>query len=161
MLAFNIWGTLQSALRNPPGLTTQFNAVTQVDQSEIDSLIEFLEAEAEYRGYTNYWVAYPLAFLSDERMIFVPRLPYHIDFRYAARDDRYAPYGEMVERSTRSALITTHHPELDRKIRDSFGELGVAWNETSIGDFMVFYDLQPPIGDIGLLNLTETGAFEP
>ena len=31
LLVYQGWGTLDSALRNPPGITTQFSAITQVD----------------------------------------------------------------------------------------------------------------------------------
>ena len=50
VLAFNLWGHIQTAIRNPPGLTTQFDAVTQIDHRYDASLIEFLEAEGEERG---------------------------------------------------------------------------------------------------------------
>ena len=41
--------------------------------------MDFLEAEGLERGYSNYWVSYRIAFLSGERLIFVPRLPYKAD----------------------------------------------------------------------------------
>jgi hypothetical protein len=85
VLAYNAWGTAQCTLRYPPGLTTQFNAVTQVDTRASADLIAFLLEHGERRGYANYWVSYPLAFLSQEELIFTPRLPYHTDFRYTER----------------------------------------------------------------------------
>ncbi len=157
VLGFNLWGTLEAALRNPPGITTQFDPVTQVDQSEIDSLIEFLEAEQETRGYTNYWVAYPLAFRSEERLIYIPRLPYHTDFRYTERDDRYAPYRAQVEASERVAYITTHHEALNERIRDTLLGNGIAWKEAEVGDFQVFYALSWPIDPASILALPEEG----
>jgi len=141
VLAFNLWGNLEAALRNPPGITTQFDAVTQVDHRYDADLIEFLRSEGEPRGYTNYWVAYPLAFLSDETLIYVPRLPYHQDFRYTPRDDRYPPYSEVVTQAERVAYITTRHPALDDRLREGFIELGVSFREIAIGDYHVFYGL--------------------
>ncbi len=70
-----LWGIVDSASRNPPGITTQFDPVARVDTRAYGDLVAFLEAHDERAGYTNYWVAYPLAFLSQERLIFVPRLP--------------------------------------------------------------------------------------
>ncbi len=141
ILIFNGWGNLECALRNPPGLTTQFAPNTQVDQRYMGELIEFLEMNGETRGYTNYWVAYPLAFQSEEELIFIPRLPYHQDFRYTSRDDRYEPYRVAVAEAERVAYITTLHPALDGVLRVEFERLGVGWKEKQIGDFQVFFDL--------------------
>ena len=114
--------------------------------------MEFLRQEGEDRGYTNYWVSYPLAFLSREELIFVPRLPYHLDFRYTERDDRYEPYDDLVAESDHAAYITTNHPALDELLRSGFIQDGLTWQEIQIGDYHVFYDLSAPIrpNDIGL-----------
>ncbi|MCX6070922.1 MAG: glycosyltransferase family 39 protein [Chloroflexi bacterium] len=141
LLAFNLWGTVDSALRNPPGITTQFDPVARIDTGSYDELAEFLEAQGERTGYTNYWVAYPLAFLSHERLIYVPRLPYHEDFRYTARDDRYAPYDVIVGGSSRVAYITTNHPALNDALRSRFGTQGITFAEADVGGFHVFYGL--------------------
>ncbi len=141
VLTYHLGGVLQSAFRYPPGITTQFYAPARVDHRRMQELIDFLHASGEERGYTNYWVAYPLAFLSDERLIFIPRLPYHPDFRYTERDDRYPPYDDMVDQAQRVAYIVTHHPDLEHKLRQEFLILGVTWKETQIGDYHIFYDL--------------------
>ena len=96
----------------------------QVDHRYDQALIDFMRQQDERRGYGNYWVAYPLAFLSGEDLIFVPRLPYHPDFRYTERDDRYLPYDEQVSRSQRVAYITTNHPDLDEYLRSQFQGAG-------------------------------------
>jgi 4-amino-4-deoxy-L-arabinose transferase-like glycosyltransferase len=141
LLVYQGWGTLDCATRNPPGITTQFNAVTQVDMRYQEDLIQFLRSEGETRGYTNYWVAYPTAFLSGEELIFAPRLPYHEDLRYTARDNRYAPYAAQVLAAPRVAYITTHNPNLDQKLTEGFQRLGIAWQERRIGDYRVYYRL--------------------
>lgn len=157
VLVYNLWGTVQSAQTYPPGITTQFDAVAQVDHRYMPALMAFLREHGETRGYTNYWVAYPLAFLSQEEIIFVPRLPYHEDFRYTPRDDRYPPYDDVVTRSERVAYITTNHPALDARLREGFQSLGVDFSERQIGDYHVFYALsrvvrpeEVGIGRIGL-----------
>ncbi len=141
LLVYNLGGVVQSARRYPPGLTTQFDAVTQVDHRYLPALMDFLREQGETRGYTNYWVAYPLAFRSQEGLIFVPRLPYHEDFRYTPRDDRYLPYDALVTDAERAAYITTNHPALDARLRAYFAAQGVTWQETQIGDYHVFYAL--------------------
>jgi hypothetical protein len=141
LVAFNWWGTVQSATGFPPGLTTQFDIVAQVDQRSLAELMTFLRANGEIRGYTNYWVAYPLAFQSQEELIFVPRLPYHEDLRYTPRDDRYPPYDSLVGMSPRVAYITSRNPALNAKLKLGFSRLGVSYREEAIGDFDVFYAL--------------------
>lgn len=141
ILLFNLGGIIQSVKKFPPGLTTQFDAVTQVDHRDMDRLIRFLDQEGVDRGYTNYWVAYPLAFLSDEELVFIPRLPYHHDFRYTERDDRYPPYVPLVEESKQIGYITTNHPALNEYLRSQFISRGVDWSEAQIGDYQVFYNL--------------------
>jgi hypothetical protein len=141
VLAFNTWGTLECALRTPPGLTTQFDAQTRIDQRDDPALMEFLLENGETTGYSTYWVSYPLAFKSEEALVFVPDLPYHLDLRHTARDNRYEPYAQRVEAAERAAFITVNHPALDRRLRDGFNVLSVQWQEQQIGDYRVFYGL--------------------
>lgn len=145
VLVYNLWGTVQSALHFPPGVTTQFYGPAQVDHRYDQVLIDFLRQHDERRGYGNYWVAYPLDFLSGEELIFVPRLPYHPDFRYTERDDRYQPYDDMVSQAQHVAYITTNHPDLDKYLRGKFKALGATWQEIQIGDYHVFYALSQPV----------------
>jgi 4-amino-4-deoxy-L-arabinose transferase-like glycosyltransferase len=145
VLIFNLWGIVQTAGQNPPGITTQFDPIAQVDHSYLPELIEFLDAEGESTGYTNYWVAYPLAFLSDERLIFTPRLPYHQDFRYTDRDDRYAPFGEVVTQSPTRAFITTNFAELNQILGESLDQHKIEFEVTEIGPYTVFHGLSEVI----------------
>jgi hypothetical protein len=146
VLIFNLWGSAQAASKNPPGITTQFDPIAQVDHSYLPELIEFLDAEGESTGYTNYWVAYPLAFLSDERLIYTPSLPYHQDFRYTDRDDRYAPYGEFVAQSPSKAYITTNFHELNQILGESLVQREIEFEVTEIGPYTVFHGLSDSIG---------------
>jgi 4-amino-4-deoxy-L-arabinose transferase-like glycosyltransferase len=141
ILIFNLYGTIEVARSYPPGLTTQFDSVTWIDHRYIQELIAFLEKQNERRGYTNYWISYPLAFLSEESLIYTPRLPYHEDFRYTSRDNRYPAYDLEVEQSERVAYITSNHPDLDEYLRESFRDAGISWKEAKIGDYHVFYAL--------------------
>lgn len=141
VIGYHLWGTLQCAWRNPPGLTTQFYEPSIIDHQLDQSLIDFLKEEGELVGYTNYWVSYPLAFHSEETLVFVPRLPYHLDLRYTPRDDRYLPYTDQVTGSSQVAYITTRSPALDQHLRAGFEELNITWREHQIGDYRVYYRL--------------------
>jgi hypothetical protein len=145
VLGFNTWGTLECAFRNPPGISTQFDQSTVIDHRYDEELIEFLHENGETRGITNYWVSYPLAFQSNEEVIFIPLLPYHKDLRYTSRDNRYKPYLELVAASRRIAFITTNTPDLDKLLRKKMEELKINWDETKIGDYRIFYELSQPV----------------
>lgn len=145
VLIFNLTGIVQCALRFPPGLTTQFDAVTILDHRYMPDLIKFLKENGETRGYSNYWVAYPLAFLSEEEIIFTPGLPYHQDLRYTPRDDRYPAYTALVKNSSRVAYITTKNPALDDYLVKKFIGAGVSWDEKYIGDYHIYYNLSRAI----------------
>lgn len=152
VIFFNLWGTIQSAQRFPPGFTTQFYAPTRIDHRYDQALIDFLQAHGESYGYSNYWVSYPLAFLSQEKLVYLPALPYHQDFRYSQRDDRYHPYREKLQSAEKVAYITTHHAALDAKLRKMFSARGITWQEKTIGDYHVFYQLSALIhpNDMGM-----------
>jgi len=138
---FNLTGIVQSASRFPPGLITQFDVETTLDHRYMPDLIKFLKENGEIRGYSNYWVAYPLAFLSEEEIIFTPGVPYHQELRYTPRDDRDPAYTALVENSSRVAYITTKNPALDDYLVEEFIKAGISWNEKYIGDYHVYYNL--------------------
>ena len=141
VVIFNWWGNVQCAATFPPGITTQFAPNTQVDQRSLPELMTFLRAQGETRGYTNYWVEFPLAFFSHDELLFAARLPYHLDFQYTPRYDRYLPYAQAVAASPRAAYITTLHEPLNERLRRGLAGLGVTFQEHQIGDFHVFYAL--------------------
>lgn len=144
-LLFHALGTVECARRNPPGITTQFDQVAQIDMRNMQPLMDFLQSSGETRGYSNYWVSYPLAFLSREQLIFTPRLPYHADLRYTPRDNRYAPYDLVVAQSARIAYITTRNPALDALLQRELAARGITYQIHRVGDFTVYYDLSARI----------------
>jgi 4-amino-4-deoxy-L-arabinose transferase-like glycosyltransferase len=139
ILVFHTVGTVQCWLAYPPGFTTQFDTSTVHDQRDRPALIEFLSENSLDRGYTTYWISYPLAFLSDESLIYVPRLPYHRDFAYTSRDSRYEPYEALVRSADQISYITANQPWLDEYLRDRFTELNINWREQKVGEFQVFF----------------------
>ncbi|HEX7556041.1 MAG TPA: hypothetical protein VF338_05405, partial [Leptolinea sp.] len=145
IVLYNGLGTWQAASKFPPGITTQFDAVSWIDHRYDTDLINFLRNSGEFRGYSNYWVSYPLAFESREDIIFSPRLPYHPDLRYTSRDDRYPAYTDLVASSPKTAYITTFNPALDEALRLGFSRLGITWQEKVIGDFHIYYQLSRPV----------------
>jgi len=159
VLIFNLVGTAQAALKNPPGITTQFEEITQVDHRYDAELIHFLRERGQTRGYGNYWVAYPIAFLSNEEIILAPHLPYKADLRYTSRDDRYPPYTQAVEQAANVVYVTTNHPKLDALLRQGFARLGVTYREMQIGSYHVFHDLSRRVSPPDVLpsSMTKNG----
>lgn len=145
IILYQLMGNVQAIIKNPPGLTTQFYTPAQVDMKAMPELIDFLKTHKETIGYSNYWISYPLAFLSNEEIIFIPTLPYHPDFRYSERDNRYPPYNDLIDSSSRAAYITSFNPQLDKFLNSTFSNEGVEYKETQIGDFHIFYDLSKKI----------------
>ncbi len=156
LLAYQAAGTADCAAHNPPGITTQFDAVAQLDQRDLPEVIDFLRKNGETRGYTNYWVSFPLAFLSDETMIFTARLPYHLSLVYTARDDRYPPYDSLVENAERTAYITTNNPELDAALESAFKRLDVDYQIEQIGDFRIYYNLSRAVRPEEIVELLQS-----
>ena len=141
LVGYNVAGTLAAAVQNPPGITTQFDPVTWIDHSHDQELIDFLLANDETRGYTNYWVQTPIAFLSGERIISAARLPYHLALDYTPRDDRYPPFTQAAREAPKAFYITVNHPKLDALIEERLTELGVTFRERAIGNYQIFYAL--------------------
>ncbi len=144
-LGYNLWGNVRSILRDPPGLTTQFDLISHLPHEYDAHLIRFLDSVGADRGYSNYWVSYRLAFLTRERLIFTPRLPYKADLSYTFADERYRPYAEAVAAADRVAYVTSNLPALDEFLRGRFAALGVRYAERAVGPYTVFYDLSRPV----------------
>ena len=150
IIGYNVAGSILAATQRPPGITTQFDRVTWIDHDRDQELMEFLLAHGERRGYTNYWVAHPIAFLSGEQIISTARLPYHLDLSYTRRDDRYPPYAQAVAESPRAFYVTTNHPPLDGLLREQLAALAVIFSEETIGNYHIFYNLSRKVTPEGL-----------
>jgi hypothetical protein len=132
-----------TAATSPTGLTTQFDLVSHVPNNHDADLIALLDEEEIQHGYTNYWVAFRLAFLSGERMQFSAALPYKRDLSYNPADNRYPPYDEAIAQAERIAYITTNLPELDAWLEEDWAAQGITYEETQVGVFHVYYDFRP------------------
>jgi 4-amino-4-deoxy-L-arabinose transferase-like glycosyltransferase len=139
-----------AAANSPTGLTTQFDLVSHVPNDHDAELIAFLDEQRICNGYTNYWVAFRIAFLSGERMQFSSALPYKTSLDYNPADNRYPPYVEATEQAERIAYITTNLPELDARLEADWAEQGITYQETHIGAFHVYYGFEPGVRPISV-----------
>jgi 4-amino-4-deoxy-L-arabinose transferase-like glycosyltransferase len=145
LLGFNLLGNGLAIQQTPPGLTTQFDASNRFDNQHDDDLIAFLREIDVTRGYSNYFVAFRIAFLSDEQIILSSQLPYKPDLSYNPADDRYPSYTAQVDRADEVVYITTIHPILDALLAERLSAAQVTYSERQIGPYHLFYDLTRPI----------------
>jgi len=130
---------------SPEKITTQFDPISSFDNSYDEQLLTFLDKHHLTRGYTNYFVAFRLIFVSGEKFIYSPEIPYKSTLSYTPLDNRYPLYGKLVDESDKVAYITTNHPVLDQVLRGEFDRLKVTFLEKSIGPYHIFYNLSRPV----------------
>jgi 4-amino-4-deoxy-L-arabinose transferase-like glycosyltransferase len=149
-----------AALQGPLGITTQFNPVTNVPTEDDAALIDFLTREGLTHGYTQHWLAFRLAFRSQERVQYSPILPYIPNLVYKLADNRYPPYtvatAQAQTRGERIAYLTANMPEFDALLRRTLAAQNISYRTEQIGPFTIYYDfsadLRPPTLDL-LLGL--------
>ncbi|MBN1202853.1 MAG: glycosyltransferase family 39 protein [Anaerolineae bacterium] len=149
VIGYYVLGQVTAAYTSP-GFTTQFDPVSHLDNDHDDALIAFLSEHDLDRGYTNYWVAFRLAFLTGERMQYSAALPYKKNLSYNAADNRYKPYVEATARADRVAYITTRLPALDERLEAAFAERGITYRLETIGPFHVYYDFSEHVTPVEL-----------
>ncbi len=160
-LSYNLWGNVRSVLENPPGITKQFDPISQIPPDHDAELVAFLDSIGADRGYSNYWVTFRFAFLTQERIIFSPRLPYKIDLSYTYGDDRYPPYSSAVQAAPKVVYVTSNHPALDLLIEQRLEQLHITFDERKIGPYTVFYDLSRKVtpDDLGPFGAVSGAAI--
>lgn len=149
LVGVNVLGTVIALRTVPPGLTPQFDPATDFTNDSDLAVIDFLKQHGAQYGYTTYWVAYRLAFLSGEMVILTPALPYKASLIYTPAD-RYPPYTAAVARAEHPVYLTANLPQLDRLIVQQFEAHGIAFQRQAVGPYTVFYDLSRPITPVEL-----------
>lgn len=129
-----------AAANSPTGFTTQFDLVSHIPNDHDTELIEFLEAHNLNNGYTNYWVAIRLAFLSGEQLQYSSALPYKTTLDYNPADNRYPAYAQATANAEQVAFITTNLPALDAQLETIFAAQGLTYQQTQIGAYHVYYN---------------------
>ncbi len=157
-------GVTWRVAHGPGGLSPVFVASSRVHAAAQVRLRDFLLAHDLTTGYTNYWIAYPLAFLSHEALRYTPRLPYHEDLRYTPRYDRIPAYTQAAACAARVAYVTFDaQTALNQRLQAELTAAGVRWREAVVGPYRVFYDLDRPLApwDLGLTPPPQGVSCEP
>lgn len=149
VLVYNTIGLGMAVANTPPGVTTQFNLDTHLPNDDDNALIAFLEDHGLTHGYTDYWIAYRMAFESGERLIYRAALPYKPDLTYTPRDDRYTPFVDAVNAAQANgepmAYITANVAEVQAWLETWFAAQGVTYTHEQVGIFHVYYDFSPRV----------------
>jgi hypothetical protein len=111
-------------------------------------MIEYLEARGLLKGYANYFIAYQLNYLSNERLIYSPvfHTPSH---------DRYDPYTEMAAGAEASAFIF-EAPTPAGHFRRLLKELNIGAGEDRWNSYTIFYGLDQKVNIDTLRNRYQT-----
>jgi hypothetical protein len=149
VIVLHLAGTVYAA-KGPQGLTAQFDPRLHYGNVYDQELIVFLEENKGTRGYTNYWIAFKVAFLSDERVILDAALPYKASLQGVDPVGRYPAYDAEVAQAASVVYVTGGQPELDLVLRARFHEHGIAYREHEVGPYRVFYDLSCSVAPIAL-----------
>lgn len=147
VLAYHGAGQYDAASTDFPSMTPQLlEDYNQLNDENDAALIDFLTANDLQHGYTNYWVAFRLAFVTHETLQYSASLPYKRDLSYTPADNRYLPYVQATETADKIAYINmTYMPELDAVLRERFDALGITYRVETIGQFIVYYDFAPTV----------------
>jgi hypothetical protein len=100
-------------------------------------LARFLESKSLTRGYAPYGAAYPLVYLSNERLVYTPALD-------ESKFDRRAEYTACVARAEHPAFIFNDQRGADR-FKERLAVLNASWKEVAWASFRVLYELTPPV----------------
>jgi len=97
--------------------------------------VKFLETKGLTRGYARYSIAYPLDYLSNERLIYTPAF-------HTPGSDRYPAYTRMVSQSDNPAFIFIDDTDADL-FRRRLKVLNVGSKEERWKNYIIFYNLTP------------------
>jgi hypothetical protein len=121
---------------------------TQTQYPDYQGLARFLQFNGLISGYASYTTAYPLVYLSNERLIYTPAFD---DSQY----DRHAEYTTRVARAEKPTFVFSDQRSADR-FRRGLATLNASSKERAWGPFRVFHDLSPQVDIERLRSATAT-----
>jgi hypothetical protein len=93
----------------------------------LDEVVQVLDREGIHAVHADYWIAYRLAFETDERIVASP----------SAGALRYPPYDDTVRNAERAAWIVATGSSQEQAMRDALDGLGVGYRVIPAGDLSV------------------------
>ncbi len=129
VLAINAWSWLSA----DPRLAFPATIGPTTPQTRA-ALLAALEAENLRYIYTNYWLAYPLAFESGEWVI-----PSVISDGF----NRYIPYAYWVSVADRPAWVFVADGAEERAFQAKLAQARASWHTLRVSIYRVYYDVDP------------------
>jgi hypothetical protein len=117
---------------------------------DYQGLAQFLESRSLTRGYAPYVAAYPLVYLSNERLVYTPALD-------ESKFDRRAEYTVCVAQTEHPAFVFSEQRSADR-FKERLIVLNTSWKEAEWASFRVLSNLTPPVDIERLRPATEGQA---
>ncbi len=130
ILTLNLWSnlTIQPALNLP--------YVHGETLADYQALIDWLDAKNIRHVYTDYWIGYPLAFESQERIV-----PFVITHGDQIGWNRHPPYVAEVERSPNPAYIFVTGSEDEGRFVDYLMSQNIKYKVESIAPYAIYWNL--------------------
>jgi hypothetical protein len=104
------------------------------------ALIDWLDDNDIRHVYTDYWIGYPLAFESQERIV-----PFIIDSGSRVGWNRHPPYAAEVKRSPRPAYIFVAGSTDEQTFARYLIAQNVAYQIQSLAPYVVYWNLSAPV----------------
>lgn len=115
---------------------TQMSSITEHIAGvvpEMDPLVAVLDEEGVEHVWADYWIAYRLAFESDESVVAAP----------TSILNRYEPYTDAVRGDREAAWVTVTASAQTEALREALRDLGVDGDELEAGEYTVFRPTHP------------------
>lgn len=104
-------------------------------QSKPDSykqVIAFLLKQGLTHAYSDYFIAYPITFLSNEKIIVSPK-------GGAIITERYPPYSSEVDEAKEVAYIFKRSDGQNEIFQKEMKAKGINFKEATVDDFLIYY----------------------
>ncbi len=127
---------------------TRISALMAPDQvsslSDTTAVVQALEQRHLSSGYSDYWTAYPVTYLSGERIVVAPSLPN----LWTGQVDRYPPYTARVDAVDEVGglflLVDRHCPA--EPYLAALDAAGAHYQAQTIARWLLVWDIQPQPG---------------
>jgi hypothetical protein len=133
-----------------PNLTGYANVADLMAPDQLSRLdqtyaaVDALEQRGLTTGYTDYWAAYPITYLSGERIIAAPSLP----FLYSDRLDRFPAYTASVNRATvpEQLFLLVDQRCTARAYVEALQTSGATFRMDAVARWLLIWDIHPSAG---------------
>jgi 4-amino-4-deoxy-L-arabinose transferase-like glycosyltransferase len=103
--------------------------------------IEALDARGLRTGYADYWTAYPITYLSAERIIVAPSLP----LTWGPSADRYPAYAQQVNAAP-SPFLLVDRACASEPFTQTLEPASATYRIEQVGRWILIWDIRPPPG---------------